>query len=77
MQVLLVVSGGANVGRLPIMSLAFFFMLKSWLRSVSKLATFTNCSMTHVDETMEETADANVADNDHQSAATHAPASSS
>ena len=55
LQVLLVVSGGTNVGRLPIMSLAFFLMLKTWLRSVKELATFSNCSMTHVEDTMEET----------------------
>ena len=37
------------------MSLAFFLMLKTWLRSVKELATFSNCSMTHVEDTMEET----------------------
>lgn len=56
LQVLLVVSGGTNIARLPIMSLAFFLMLKSWLQSVQKLATFSNCSMTHVEDTIEETA---------------------
>ena len=53
-QILLVVSGGASVGRLPIMALAFFVMLRSWLGSVRKLATFSNCSMTHVDSTIDE-----------------------
>lgn len=55
LQVLLVVSGGTNVARLPIMSIAFFLMLRSWLRSVSQLATFSNCSMTHIEDTVEET----------------------
>ena len=59
-QVLLVISGGTNVARLPIMSLAFFVMLRSWLRSVKQLATFSNCSMTHVEDTMEETAVSNI-----------------
>ncbi len=52
------VSGGASLGRLPIMALAFFVMLRSWLASVRKLATFSNCSMTHVDNTIDE-ADSN------------------
>jgi len=36
------------------MALAFFFMLRSWLGSVLKLATFSNCSMTHVESTVDE-----------------------
>ena len=36
------------------MALAFFFMLRSWLGSVRKLATFSNCSMTHVESTVDE-----------------------
>lgn len=36
------------------MALAFFFMLRSWLGSVQKLATFSNCSMTHVESTVDE-----------------------
>ena len=54
LQVLLVVSGGAGLGRLPIMGLAFYFMLHNWLASVKKLSTFSNCSMTHVEETIDE-----------------------
>ncbi len=42
------------MGRLPVMALAFFFMLRSWLGSVRKLATFSNCSMTHVESTIDE-----------------------
>lgn len=75
-QVLLVVSGGTNVARLPVMSLAFFIMLKTWLRSVKELATFSNCSMTHVEDTVEETAfsdlDRSEGTNDGNSAATPA-----
>ena len=57
MQVLLVASGGASLGRLPIMAVAFFVMLKSWLRSVERLSQFSNCSMTHVELTIDETED--------------------
>ena len=70
LQILLVVSGGASLGRLPVMALAFFVMLRSWLVSVRKLATFTNCSMTHVESTIEES------DNTHdRSKAAEGPAS--
>lgn len=55
MQVLLVASGGASLGRLPIMAVAFFVMLKSWLRSVNTLSQFSNCSMTHIEHTVDET----------------------
>lgn len=54
MQVLLVASGGASLGRLPIMAVAFFVMLRSWLRSVRTLSQFSNCSMTHVEHTIDE-----------------------
>ena len=57
MQVLLVASGGASLGMLPIMAVAFFVMLKSWLRSVNTLSRFSNCSMTHVEHTIDETED--------------------
>ena len=57
MQVLLVASGGASLGRLPIMAVAFFVMLKSWLRSVETLSQFSNCSMTHAEDTIDETED--------------------
>ena len=40
--------------QVPIMGLAFYFMLHNWLASVKKLSTFSNCSMTHVEETIDE-----------------------
>ena len=76
MQVLLVVSGGAGLGRLPIMALAFYFMLHNWLASVKKLSTFSNCSMTHVEETIDEpTGDSTSSDpqDDTESAQTSTP----
>lgn len=54
MQVLLVASGGASLGRLPIMAVAFFVMLKSWIGSVKTLSTYSNCSMTHIEHTVDE-----------------------
>ena len=57
MQVLLVVSGGASLGRLPVMAVAFFVMLRSWLHSVSTLSQYSNCAMTHVEHTVDETED--------------------
>ena len=57
MQVLLVASGGASLGRLPVMAVAFFVMLKSWLHSVKMLSQFSNCSMTHAEHTIDETED--------------------
>ncbi|KAL3142921.1 hypothetical protein ABBQ38_003208 [Trebouxia sp. C0009 RCD-2024] len=58
-QVLLVASGGASLGRLPVMAVAFFFMLKSWLHSVRTLSQYSNCSMTHVEHTLDERGDHN------------------
>lgn len=59
LQVLLVASGGASLGRLPVMAVAFFFMLKSWLHSVRTLSQYSNCSMTHVEHTLDERGDHN------------------
>lgn len=59
MQVLLVASGGASLGRLPVMAVAFFVMLRSWLGSVRKLSQYSNCSMTHVEHTIDEREDVN------------------
>lgn len=64
LQVLLVASGGASLGRLPVMAVAFFFMLKSWLHSVRTLSQYSNCSMTHVEHTLDEREDH---DNDEES----------
>ena len=36
------------------MAVAFFIMLKSWLGSVKTLSMFSNCSMTHVEHTLDE-----------------------
>lgn len=56
---LLVASGGASLGRLPVMAVAFFVMLRSWLGSVRKLSQYSNCSMTHVEHTIDEREDVN------------------
>ncbi len=60
LQVLLVVSGGASLGRLPVMAVAFFVMLRSWLHSVRTLSQYSNCSMTHVEHTVDEKEDHDV-----------------
>ena len=70
---LLVASGGASLGRLPVMAVAFFFMLKSWLGSVRTLSTFSNCSMTHVEHTVDETESSDdLGDEDHHGAVAQA-----
>ena len=61
LQVLLVVSGGVSLGRLPIMAVAFYFMLRNWLSSVQKLSTFSNCTMTHVEDTVDESGESSSA----------------
>ena len=39
------------------MAVAFFVMLRSWLRSVRTLSQYSNCSMTHIEHTLDETED--------------------
>lgn len=41
------------------MAVAFFVMLRSWLGSVRKLSQYSNCSMTHVEHTIDEREDVN------------------